>query len=256
MESASTPAPAAPSVNVVCMKWGGKYGPEYVNILRAMVERHLARNHRFFCFTEDERGLATGIETRPLPEMRVPRRPETEAWRKLSLFSPEVSLAGPSLFLDLDVVVTGGLDVFFELDGDFRAIHNWTHPHRSVANSSVFRFEPGTLVDVFSRFNAEPDRIAESYANEQTYLSECVGRRGQLAWWPDAWCRSFKRHCLRGRFQRLWRPAVLPSDCRIVVFHGRPNPPEAATRWIYRTDKAYRLPKFARPSRWILDYWK
>jgi Tfp pilus assembly protein PilF len=34
----------APSVlTVVCVKWGSKYGPEYVNRLYAMVDRHLAR---------------------------------------------------------------------------------------------------------------------------------------------------------------------------------------------------------------------
>jgi hypothetical protein len=33
----------APLRNVICMKWGTKYGPEYVNRLYAMVRRHLTR---------------------------------------------------------------------------------------------------------------------------------------------------------------------------------------------------------------------
>ena len=33
--------------NVLCMKWGTPYGPEYVNVLHAMVRRHLQRPFRF-----------------------------------------------------------------------------------------------------------------------------------------------------------------------------------------------------------------
>ena len=33
--------------HIICMKWGTKYGPEYVNRLRSMVRRHLKRPHRF-----------------------------------------------------------------------------------------------------------------------------------------------------------------------------------------------------------------
>jgi hypothetical protein len=33
------------TVNVLCIKWGRKYGPDYVNRLHNMVQRHL-RRHR------------------------------------------------------------------------------------------------------------------------------------------------------------------------------------------------------------------
>src|ERR1044071_4309563 len=54
-------------VNIICMKWGTKFGPEYVNRLHSMVSRHLAREHRFICFTDDSSGLDAGIQTLPLP---------------------------------------------------------------------------------------------------------------------------------------------------------------------------------------------
>jgi len=34
-------------VNVICIKWGKKYGPDYVNTLHSMVSRHLSRPFRF-----------------------------------------------------------------------------------------------------------------------------------------------------------------------------------------------------------------
>ncbi len=125
-------------VNVVCMKWGRKYGPAYVNILRRMVARNLTRPHRFVCFTEQTDGLDPEVEVLPLPECRVPARPEIEAWRKISLFTPQLGLSGPTLFLDLDVVITGSLDPFFDYEpGRFCIIHNWTHPDRRVVRSRI-----------------------------------------------------------------------------------------------------------------------
>ena len=59
-------------MNVICMKWGSKFGAEYVNRLRSMVVRHLPHPHRFVCFTEDARGIDPAVEVAPLPEVRLP----------------------------------------------------------------------------------------------------------------------------------------------------------------------------------------
>ena len=37
--------------HVLCMKWGTKYGPDYVNRLYAMVRRHLTGDFSFVCLT-------------------------------------------------------------------------------------------------------------------------------------------------------------------------------------------------------------
>ena len=39
-------ATVAQQRHVICMKWGRKYGPEYVNRLYAMVRRHHAQKQR------------------------------------------------------------------------------------------------------------------------------------------------------------------------------------------------------------------
>ena len=48
-------------INIVCVKWGTKYGPEYVNVLRAMIKRNLSLPHRFICFTDNKTGLNADI---------------------------------------------------------------------------------------------------------------------------------------------------------------------------------------------------
>lgn len=244
-------------VNVICMKWGHKYGPEYVNVMKRAVDRNLKRPHRFVCFTEHPEGIDEGIEIQPLPECRVPHRPEIQAWRKISLFTPMLGLDGPTLFLDLDVAITGSLDAFFDYEpGRFCIIHNWTHPDRRVGNSSVFRFEAGKHAYVFDEYNNDPDKVANENRNEQIYVTARIDAKEGALWWPEEWCKSFVKHSLPPRPLRLFKPSTLPEGCRVLVFHGDPNPPEAIYKWNYGRRKLLTpFGKFMRPARWVKKYW-
>ena len=39
---------------ILCMKWGTKYGPEYINRLYAMVRRHLTGDFRMVWFKDPD----------------------------------------------------------------------------------------------------------------------------------------------------------------------------------------------------------
>ena len=142
---------------VLCMKWGRRYGPDYVNTLYNMVRRNLTRAHRFLCLTDEPQGIRPEVECRPLPELRLIPEWERSPWRKLSCFAPELEdLAGPVLFLDLDLVIIANIDGLFDHPGEFCIIENWTQPGRGIGNSSVFRYRAGAHGDVFARFRADP----------------------------------------------------------------------------------------------------
>ncbi|MFW5681158.1 MAG: hypothetical protein ACOC3D_12895 [Pseudomonadota bacterium] len=239
-------------VTVLCIKWGTAYGAPDVNVLRAMVARHLRLPHRFVCLTERPEGIDPAVEIRPLPEMRLPKNPDANGgWRKIGVLSRAYAdLPGPILFLDLDVVVTGSLDVFFEHPGRFCIIENWTTPFQRIGNSSVFRFEPGREAYVLDAFEADPDAAIASVDNEQIYVSRHVE---ELVWWPKAWVRSYKFHCLRPGPLARFLPPRLPRGCRIVAFHGKPKPDEAiAGSWI---DKKGR-PVQVRSAPWLAEHWR
>ena len=56
---------------VLCMKWGTKYGPEYVNRLYGMTRRHLSGAFRFVCLTDSTDGVRPEVECFPLPELAL-----------------------------------------------------------------------------------------------------------------------------------------------------------------------------------------
>lgn len=237
--------------NVVCMRWGDRYGPEYVNRLRAMVARRLSPPHRFVCLTDDPAGLDPEVEALPMPDFPVPEHRRFVPWPKIGLFEPRLhDLEGPALFLDLDVVVVGRLDPFFEhMPGRFCVIRGWGR--RNAANTSVFRFEVGSLADVAAAFRADAEGVVRRWRNSQSFVSDRLGP-GRLNFWPDHWCRSFKHHCLRGRWLDWALPPRLPPDARVVVFHGRPKPPEALAG--YRAANGRGWP--VRPAPWVAEHWR
>lgn len=56
------------SLTIACVRWGDKYGPEYVERLALGVRHNLHRRYRFVCFTDDVDTLSgmVGVAARPL----------------------------------------------------------------------------------------------------------------------------------------------------------------------------------------------
>ena len=137
---------------IICMKWGAAYGAEYANTLYSMVRRNSTRPLRFVCFTDDPAGLRDEIEPQPLPPINLPESHQWKAWRKISLWQRDLpGVQGDVLFLDLDVVITGSIDSFFDFKPDetYCVIENWTQRGEGIGNTSVFRLRVGAYPEVY-----------------------------------------------------------------------------------------------------------
>nr|WP_289029288.1 glycosyltransferase [uncultured Paraglaciecola sp.] len=237
------------TVNVICMKWGTKYQANYVNTLYRMVNRHLTRPFRFICLTDDNKNLLPEIETFPIPELDIPDGPE-RGWNKLVTFSsPLYDLEGQALFLDLDVVIIDDIDCFFEHEAEFSIIKDWVKTD-VTGNSSVYRFTVGKHANILENFRKNHNTIRQKFRNEQEYLSQYVSQMGELSYWPNTWCKSFKYNCIHKGVMAWFKVPKKPKNCKIVVFHGNPNPPDA----IYgKSGKWYRK---VLPTPWVAEHWR
>lgn len=236
---------------VLCMKWGTKYGPEYVNRLYAMVKRHLTGAFQFVCLTDDHSGIHSDIACFPIPALALDANLPERGWKKLTTFKANLcNLKGTALFLDLDVVITDNIDMLFEYPGEFLIIHDWKRPWRITGNSSVYRFNIGAHADVLTEFNLNQATIFRNFRNEQAFLSHFLHQQNKLSYWPSSWCCSYKYHCIPKWPSNYWREPLIPDGVKIIVFHGEVNPPDALE------GRRNRTLRFMRRARWISDYWR
>ena len=85
---------------VICINWGTKYGPNYINRLYGMVARNITPPFTLTCFTDHPGGIRSEVNAVPLPELGF-ELPVTKKgiWPKCRLWSEKLAdLSGPVLF--------------------------------------------------------------------------------------------------------------------------------------------------------------
>ncbi len=255
-------AQQARRVNIVCMKWGTRYGPEWVNRLYGMVQRNTSWSFRFVCFTDDDRGIRAEVECQAMPQVEFDTA-LGKYWPKLGLMQRGLGgLEGMTLFLDLDIVILQSIDDLLTYEGRFCIIREWKDPHLEYGNSSVVRYFIGQEHGVLDKFYAtSATEIVEKYASkEQNFLTKAVD---EVTFWPADWCQPFNQVSLpRNRVVRFFARPRKPSDAKILVFYGSITPETAlrgqhepkkrvGTGWQPRLIKRRFL-----PADWISDYWR
>jgi hypothetical protein len=216
-----------------------------------MVRRHLTGEFNMVCLTDNSDGIRSEVQCLPIPPLDLPQGIPERGWTKLASFAQDLhGLRGTALFLDVDVVIVGNMDGFFEAPGDFMIIHDYKRPWRITGNSSVYRYQLGAHPEVLEYFRHNFDTIRKQFRNEQAYLSDFLHRQGKLAYWPAAWCPSFKYHSIPAWPTNYWNAPQIPQDARIVIFHGECNPPDALA------GKRNRKFRFIKPALWVAEHWK
>lgn len=189
-------------LNVACIKWGTKYGAEYVHRLRDGVARNLKADHRFVCITDNAAGLDC--------EVIAIDSSLRGWWQKVTLFRRDpYGLTGRIFYLDLDVVITGALEPLIENSDDFSTIRDFCRP--STYNSSVMLLNAGSHPEVAEDFDLS---VTRKMHGDQDWITERI-RNAHI--WPHAWVRSYKLD------HQQERPT---PGTRVVVFHGVPKPHE------------------------------
>ena len=249
--------------NIICIKWGTLFGPEYVNRLYSGVRRNIEVEVRFFCMTENADGLHPDIEVLSLPvepfadpmnaALAVANR--QGAMRKTSLFRKGLipDLEGPLLGFDLDVVITGDLTCVWDMaPGKIVMRHDWIEARkgRPTGHGSVFRFDPELHGYLYTDLAANPyAEVEKARGSEQRYTSHKAMDRGDFEYIPDDLVVSFKHGCLDLPPLNYIRAPRLPDNARVVCFHGRPKMSEAVTG--YRGS----ILRWSQPADWLKEHW-
>jgi hypothetical protein len=211
--------------HILCMKWGAAYGPKDVNILYAMVARNISGDIKVVCFTDDTTGIRPEVACLPLPPLGCEIPTDVPGkWPKVALWSKELfGLEGIALFIDLDSVIVDNIDCYFEFGdpGDVITARNWLNRLGRSAQTSVFRFPIGGHSYMLENLRADPASISRKLQYEQNYVTHEI--RGGIKFWPEAWTKHFRVHCIGIVAASLPAPAD-PSQKRENHHLPRPSP--------------------------------
>lgn len=224
--------------DIVCLKWGNKFGPEYVNNLYAGIKRNTNIPFQLHCYTDDVTGVAKGIKCHNLPDI-----PLTGWWFKIWLFSDEIGIdpGNTIMFFDLDTLVTGNIDHILQFDPADKmvALQNWYRPAR--LNSSLLMWTHGCHTHIWDRFQKDPQTAINSTTDgDQEWTERHVVnplRFQQL--FPNC-IYSYKQSCSQG----------LPADASIVCYHGTPSITQSFTETVSNYDGVWE------PQQWVLEHWR
>ena len=265
---------------IICIKWGNKYGPDYVNRLYGMVSRNITPPFIVHCFTDNTDGIRDDVVTHPLPDLGCEHPKNVPGkWTKTALWGATLDgLEGKALFVDLDSVIVGSLDDLFSYgdDKDVVLARNWLKPHKRLGQTTLFRFFIGAQPYMLEKFQKNPQGIADKYRFEQHYVTNNI--QGGVKYWPTSWVKHYRVHCLGNYVVRYFKPARLPTGARVIAFPGEPNPEDALLgRWTHfqpaspwqhvknyfyhperRVRKSLRghLCSFQLPCPWVKEHWR
>jgi|SaaInlV_100m_DNA_2_1039680.scaffolds.fasta_scaffold25361_3 hypothetical protein len=219
--------------NVACVWIPPKYNISYVEILYNSVKRNSEKPFNFYCLTTHPQDITNpniipiSLEVDPMFESDTKKW-----WYKCNLFNKH-NWEGQVLYLDLDTVVTGSLDKFFEWETDqFRICQDFNRhgiADYSISNSSVIGFQANAYTNIYNDFQEEKTENIRRHKGDQDWLSR-VFPEDTKKWWPKEWAMSYKWEVLNGGLKRMGTTeyksdrTVLHDDTSILVFHGKPNP--------------------------------
>jgi len=168
-------------LHVVCVKWGTKYGPEWVNRLKTMVDRNLSLPYKFYCYTDDPTGLDEDVNVIPIPNQDL-----EIYWNKLAMFQKDFLPEGTCLYFDLDVVIQRDLEPLLEyLSDDLTMIKAyWKGDHivsngssrkekerwDMYANSSILLWKSNYCTHIWDSFNSDPEWFMMNYKGIDRFI--------------------------------------------------------------------------------------
>ena len=174
------------NVNFIVLKWGTKYGPEYVNRLYKTLCNIYSGQFSFCCFTDNHKNLHDDII---IKDISLLRPPGTTCFTVEKIFLFDGIVKGNNVLLDLDIVVTKDLYPYLAnynfKEGRF-IINDWADPHyceveakmgACYINSSFVTWKDTQLKYVLDFYLKYKKVIDFKYDDLDTFLFQAMRKR-------------------------------------------------------------------------------
>lgn len=219
-------------LNIICLKHGTKYGPEYVNNLYNMTQRHLTVPHNFVCFTENPKNIDTRIGIKPLPKDGL-----SGWWWKPYIFKQGHFQDGDvNLFFDLDMVIIGNIDKLVTYQsGEFLGLEDVGRVFKKIPQrlgSAVLRWPANSYTDIWDDLKTTLN-LTKRFQGDQDYIWD--KHKQSIKFYPEKWIMSYKWEVrsraelvrINGRYNfNSIKSVEVDPETSVLAFHGTPDPHE------------------------------
>ncbi|MGD9739585.1 MAG: hypothetical protein AB7O56_01045 [Bauldia sp.] len=182
-------------IQVVCVKWGTRYGAADVNRLMRAVAAHATEAVRYVCVTDrPDDAYDANIVLKPFPDFALPFEHMKSGCRlKLSVFAPGLlSPDDPTIFLDLDTMVRSDIariaeqlrrrPALYMLQNHYVPFWRVQKQLRPIlrdryyfGNSSILAFFPRAFGYIFADFNtlaaAQSGVLPKHLVSDERFMS-------------------------------------------------------------------------------------
>lgn len=226
------------TINILCVRFGNRYGREYVERLRNMVSRNCSLPYNMFCLTDDQH---------PIPGVKNLYQPNAGYmkgwWHKVHMFDPALPVKGRILYFDLDVVIHENIDRLCSFStNDFIGIHDFNrkfYANWKYLNSSVMAWNHGSQNIIYEKFKSNPKEAMKLQGDQDWIWKLCKER---IKFWPREWIQSYKWE-VRGKeeltlingkrqFREIDHAVEVHPECCVTVFHGDPKPQDVKDKFV------------------------
>ena len=211
-------------ISFVCMKWGNKYGAEYVNKLFNGISKNIKdKKFDFWCITENSNELNSNIKVLPLTC-------DFKGWMKKSyLFSSEVvkNFSKRICFIDLDMIVYNDISYLIDYDGDFCLMSTndiQCENSKDGYNSSIILWRNGYGEYIFDFLKAYHEYIVKQVIRFDHYLEFIIKNVDFVQEEFKSQVLDYNTYCKDKQ--------ILPEAGSIIAFPRYPKPHECKEDWV------------------------
>lgn len=194
------------------LKTGGSYDSGYVNALAKAIRKNTTRDIEIACLTDNSTGFKYVDTVIPFKH-DFPRW-----WGKIELFRPDLFEDRQVFYADLDTVITGNIDEILDFQYDFCGLRDF---YKMVTlGSGLMSWNSPKVHKIYTNFLDKSNSVISSYSDgDQEWIDQ---NKPRTVYFQDIFPKeviSFKKDC-----QKPDGSIILPSEARIVCFHGTPKP--------------------------------
>lgn len=236
--------------NIFSLKWGTKYGPEYVNKLYAGLKRYITIPFTYTCVTDDPTGLDPDIKIVDYATFDPFDYPKDRIFTREKLVMFDKFTEGRCAWIDLDALIHKDITFLFEQDlkrpkfiwnywnnYEERSLQTYGKGTACHVNSSFVMWHGDNGKYLYNLLKDNEERAFFTYKSLDKFLFYQAHRRGLMDFWPEGIVSNFNREAFQQKGY-------------ISIFN---------TSHLYNnkglTEKAYELHEAAELSSWVRDNW-